>query len=257
MRPWTPNPDNNISSFTVRRDTANVQAPYFSALRRSIAEHAVGGAHAGDPVTAVNPEAGELHYSLSGRCHDWFQVHNNGQIVLNDGGSESNVISLDYREQWAFPLTLKVSDHLGPMAQYDTAVDDHVAVLIEVIDTPDDAVHPTVTFTRSNPDPSGQPDLDTSHPVVGYAVDIETTLVNLPDDVDPNSVLYDWQESDNYIEHWWERVLTPTYPAYTAPTESAQTITYTVHVKWRGGGITAEHEIEWFEADTQYPGPGN
>lgn len=145
----------------------------------------------------------------------------------------------------------------APTDQHDTAVDDKVAVLIEVVDTPDDAVHPSIEFTRTNPDPSGQPNLDTSHPVVGYQVDIETTLNNLPADADPNSVTYDWQEGDYYIENWWERVLFPTYPAYTGPTDSAQTITYTVHVKWNGGGVTAEHEIEWFEADSQYPGPGS
>ena len=235
----------NFSSATVLLSSSQARSPLFGGVTRSIPEHAGAGAHAGDPVAASNPDARKLHYSLSGRCHDWFEVHGNGQITL------ASSVSLDYEEQWAFPLTIHVSDHLDSSGGADTANDDSAPVLIEVIDTEDTAVHPTVTFSLSNPNAGLQPNLDLAHPVVGYTVSLDTELHDLPEGATP---VYDWQEGEGYIHSWRDRIHTSNYPAQGL---SAGPANYTVHIKWDGGGVTAKHTIEWFDADQQHPGPGN
>ena len=102
----------------------NVRAPFFPGVSRSIVEHAVGGAHAGDPVAAVSPDGRALSYSLSGPCSNKFQVHSNGQIVLAANQT------LDYEKQWEYPLTLHVSDGVNASGAADTSADDSIPVLI-------------------------------------------------------------------------------------------------------------------------------
>ena len=233
----------NTSLATVLLDSALVQPPMFGGVTRSIPEHASAGAHAGDPLTTSNPGARQLHYSLSGRCHDWFEVHDNGQITL------ASMVRLNYKEQWDFPLTVHVSDRLDAAGDADTANDDSAPVLIEVIDTEDGAVHPTVTFSLSNPSTGLQPNLDVSHPVVGYTVTLNTQLHNLPEGATP---VYDWQEGWGYVHYWNNRIHTSGYPAEG---HTAGPADYTVHIKWDGGGVTAKHTIEWFEPDDNHPGP--
>ena len=235
----------NFSSATVRLSSPRARPPRFGGVTRSIPEHASAGAHAGDPVAASNPDARKLYYSLSGRCHDWFEVQSNGQITLASG------VRLDYQEQWDFPLTIHVSDRVDASGAADPADDDSVPALIQVIDTEDSAVHPTVTFSLSNSNPSLQPNLDLAHPVVGYTVKVDTQLHNLPEGA---SATYDWHEGDGYIHNWSDRIHSSYYPAQAL---SAGPATYTVHVKWDGGGVTATHTIEWFHPDQQHPGPGN
>ena len=135
---------NNAASVEVTLGGTQVRAPYFPGVTRTIVEYAVGGAHAGDPVAAVNPDGQTLHYSLSGPCRDKFQVHSNGQIVLAHGHT------LDYEEQWEYPLTLHVSDGVNDSGGADNSVDDSMLVLIQVQDT-DPTVHPEVTFTLTQP----------------------------------------------------------------------------------------------------------
>ena len=95
---------NNLDRATLVRSGAPVNAPSFGGWNLSILEHAIPGTHAGDPVRVSNKDGRELSYRLSGSCSDKFTVHSNAQIVLADGAG------LNYEEQWAFPLTLEVSD---------------------------------------------------------------------------------------------------------------------------------------------------
>ena len=94
----------NAASAEATLSGTNVRAPYFAGVTRTIVEHAVGGAHAGDPVATVSPDGRDLHFSLSGTCSNKFEVRPNGQIVLAAGHT------LNYEEQWEYPLTLHVSD---------------------------------------------------------------------------------------------------------------------------------------------------
>lgn len=134
----------------------------------------------------------------------------------------------------------------------DTSADDSIPVTIKVIKgLDDDTVHPTVTFSLSNPNSGTQPHLDLNHPVVGYTVNLNTELHNLPAGGTP---VYDWHEGQGYVHNWADRFHTSHYPAQGL---SAGSTTYTVHIKWDGGGITAKHDIEWFNPDGNHPGPGN
>ena len=222
---------NDTVSVEVLSSSTVVRAPFFPGVSRDIVEHAIAGAHAGDQVAANNPDGRELTYSLSGRCSNWFQAHSNGQIVLASGQT------LDYDEQSEFHLTLNVSDGVNASGAADASADDSTPVTIRVIDTPDDAVHPTVTFNLSNPNESSQPNLDLDHPVLGYTVNVNAQVENLPAGVTPT---YTWDNPPGTVglpEHG---------SYYSAAADRVGPETYRVHIKWDGGGITASYTVEWF-----------
>ena len=87
IRSTTFDPDaaDNAASAEMTLSGSHVRPPSFPGVTRTIVEHAVAGAHAGDPVAAVSPDGRALTYSLSGPCSNKFQVHPNGQIVLAAG----------------------------------------------------------------------------------------------------------------------------------------------------------------------------
>ena len=229
---FDPDAENNAASAEATLSGTNVRPPSFPGVTRSIVEHAVAGAHAGDPVAAESPEGRVLTYTLSGPCSNKFQVHPNGQIVLASGHT------LDYDSQWEYPLVLSVSDGVNAAGEADTSADDSTPVLIQVEDTPDDAVHPTVTFTLSNPNSGTQPNLDLNHPLTGYTVNINAHLHNLPPGAVPT---YRWEENG---VHWW-----PDSTSWLPADEGAAgEYTYRVHIKWDGGGITASYTMEWFDS---------
>ena len=233
IRSTTFDPDaaNNAASADATLSGTNVRAPYFPGVTRTIVEHAVPGAHAGDPVAANNPDGRTLTYSLSGTCSNKFQVHSNGQIVLAPGHS------LDYEEQWEYPLTLHVSDGVNVSGDADNSVDDSTPVLIRVQDT-DTTVHPTVTFTLVDGTPNGQAGLDLNRVQVGYTVLVNAHLPNLPAGVTPT---YVWDNPPGVGGGFsWHK------NGYPAKRNSPGRETYTVHIRWQGGGITASHTVEWF-----------
>ena len=229
---FDPKATDNAASAEATLSGTNVRAPYFPGVSRTIVEHAVGGAHAGDPVAAVSPDGRALHYSLSGTCSNKFQVHPNGQIVLAAGHT------LDYEEQWEYPLTLHVSDGVNASGNDDPAIDDSTPVLVQVQDT-DPADHPTVTF-KLTPHDSDVP--VTGNPVAdNRTYHLRATLHNAPAGA---TLTYDWD-----IEGWWNprwdnRFHTNYYPAAESQPKST---TYIVHIKWPGGGISARHTLT-FEA---------
>ena len=228
---FDPNLDNNSASAHVTLSNTTVRPPFFPGVTRSIVEHAVAGTHAGAPVAAVSPEGRALHYSLTGPCSNKFQVHRNGQIVLAAGHT------LDYAQQWEYRLTLHVSDMVNASAGDDSAIDDSTPVLVRVEDTEPGLVHPTVTFTLSNPNAGTQPNLDLNHPVVGYTVNVNAQVENLPAGATPT---YTWEDPPGISA-------LPTHTSYySAYAGRAGPETYRVHVKWDGGGITASYTVEWY-----------
>ena len=228
------NEANNTASASVLLSSAVVRPPFFGGATRDIVEHAIANAHAGEPVAANNPDGRDLSYTLSGRCSEWFQVHPHGQIALASGRT------LDYDEQSEFHLTLQVSDGVDATGATDTAksVDDSEPVAINVIDTPDDAVHPTVTFSLENGNPDGYPNLDLNNPVAGSSIRITPEVQNLPSGVHPNHFL--WTNSLGGKANYWGGDGTA---LVGGPEVGA--VTYTVHITWNGGGITASYTITW------------
>ena len=237
---------NNIDRSTLVRDGAPVSAPSFGIWNLSILEHAIPGAHAGDPVRVSNKDGRELSYRLSGSCSDKFTVHSNGQIVLADGAD------LNYEQQWAFPLILQVSDGVDSLGAPDSTwvADDSAEALIEVTDTDQETGdHPTVTFSLTSDDEA----FDPQRVVAGQSVSIHARLENVPDSLKPGGA--EWQEEGNYIPNWWDRVHGLIYPAFVSPDEIPESgtkdIEYTVHIKWDGGGITDSYTITWNAPSSQ------
>lgn len=212
------NEENDTASAEALLSSMVVRPPFFPGATRDIVEHAIAGSHAGDPVAANNPDGRALTYSLSGRCNTWFQVHPNGQIVLAPGHT------LDYDKQSEFHLTLSVSDGVDASGAADTA-DDTEPVTINVIDTPDEAKHPTVTFSTNPEDP--------------YAtqfVQINATVSGLgPEDGGLTSCT--WGDTKG--------IITGSTCHTLRESEFSVTRTFTVHLEWQNGGITASTTVTW------------
>ena len=225
IRSTTFDPDltNNAASAETTLSGTNVRAPFFPGVSRSIVEHAVGGAHAGDPVAAESPDGRALSYSLSGPCSNKFLVHSNGQIVLAANQT------LDYETQWEYPLVLSVSDGVDAAGEADTSADDSIPVLIEVIDTADDAVHPTV-------DISGCWTLRGNR---FRELTLTANLSNAPPGVEAHYTWYEQAANGGY----WE--IDTDLQTWTSSEDFAdgQTRTFKVHVKWGDVGFTAVHEF--------------
>ena len=225
---FDPDLENNAASADVTLPGNRIRPPFFPGVTRNIVEHAIAGTHAGDPVAAVSPDGRALTYDLSGECSNWFQVHPNGQIVLAAGRT------LDYEKQWEFPLTLHVTDGVNPDGP-DTSYDDSTPVTIRVIDTPNNTVHPTVTFTVS--DPGGQQNFDINRPKVGQSVNVTATVHNAPSG---QELTYIGWTDDGVFDRY---ARTNVYHAYG---NRVGTVTYSAHVKWPGGGITASKSVQWY-----------
>ena len=227
---FDPNAADNAASVEVTLSGTQVRPPYFPGVTRTIVEHAAPGAHAGDPVAANSPDGRALSYSLSGPCSEKFQVHSNGQIVLAAGHT------LDYEEQWEYPLTLHVSDGVDANGNANSSIDDSIPVLIQVQDT-DTSTHPGVRFTLSDPAFKKQAGLDLNRVQVGYTIRVTAHVLDLPSGVTPT---YTWDDPPGIGSVPWNE---NGYPAHRSiPGQE----TYTVHIKWQGGGITASHTVEWF-----------
>ena len=229
------NLNNNAASADATLSGTNVRAPFFPGVTRDIVEHAVAGAHAGDPVAAVSPDGRALTYTLSGPCSNKFHVHPNGQIVLAQNHT------LDYEKQWEYPLVLSVSDRVDASGDADTSADDSTPVLIRVEDT-DPADHPTVSFKLT---PNDSDTAITGNPVPdGRTYFLRTTLNNAPAGA---TLTYDWDEVGWHNPVWSNRFHTSYYPASE---EQPGSKTYIVHIKWPGGGISASKTIT-FESPSQ------
>lgn len=220
---FDPDAENNAASADATLSGTNVRSPFFPGVSRTIVEHAVAGAHAGDPVAAESPDGRALSYSLSGPCHNKFHVHSNGQIVLAANQT------LDYETQWEYPLVLSVSDGVDAAGEADTSADDSIPVLIEVIDTADDAVHPTV-------DISGCWTLRGNR---FRELTLTANLSNAPPGVEAHYTWYEQAANGGY----WE--IDTDLQTWTSSEDFAdgQTRTFKVHVKWGDVGFTAVHEF--------------
>lgn len=219
---FDPDADNNIASADVTSSGTHVRPPFFPGVSRSIVEHAVAGAHAGDPVAANSPDGRPLTYSLSGPCSNKFQVHSNGQIVLAANQT------LDYEKQWEYPLTLHVSDGVNATGGADTVIDDSTPVTINVIDTPDNTVHPTVAFT-----------FDPENTVVNQDVTLTATVSNLPGRI--TSCSWGGAPFDNLTKG----SINGSTCSVDIGSGSAGEMTYLVHVKWPDGGISDSIAVTW------------
>ncbi len=217
------NPGNDTSSVTVVRSSGTVRPPILGSMTCSIPEHAVAGTHCGDPVEVYNPDGRQLSFSLSGHAAGWFVVHPHGQIALAAGKS------LDYEEQWAFPLNLNVSDGVNSTGGADTSIDDSMTLLVKVVDTEVGSVHPRVNFIT-----------DPVSPVAGDQVRVWARVAGLT--FEEGSFYYClWtDESGNRISESFSSDCHVDLLLETAGTQQVK-----VHVKWDTGGMTADTSVTW------------
>ena len=218
-------PGNDTSSVTVVRSSGTPQPPILGSITCSIPEHAVAGTHCGDPVVAYNPDGVPLSFSLSGHAAGWFKVHPHGQIVLAAGKT------LDYEEQWTFPLILNVSDGRDSTGAVEASpvIDDRMTLLVKVVDTEVGSVHPRVNFTT-----------DPASPVAGDQVRVWARVAGLT--FEEGNVYYClWtDESDNRISESFSNDCHVDLLLETAGTQQVK-----VHVKWDTGGMTADTSVTW------------
>ena len=223
---------NNTASVVVKTNSTVVTPPFFPGVSRDMVERAVFGAHAGDPVAALNPDGRTLTYSLSGRCSGWFQVDSDGQITLGAGRT------LDYDEQLAFHLTLHVSDGVNDDGTTDTAKrpDDDIPVTIRVIDTPHNAVTPTVNFSFYPDDNLRQ----------GESTRITAQVAGLtPDDGVPYSCIWTDDRTGSVLAKIALQGATGCHVDVSSDVPDYRT--YTVHINWPTGGISATSPtVEWW-----------
>ena len=221
---------NNTASVVALTDSTVVTPPFFMGVERSIVEHAATGTHVGEPVAAKNPDGRALDYWLTGRCAGWFDVHDRtGQIIFVG-------VDLDYDDQTRFDLRIHVSDGLDANGNTETAktADHWIPLTINVLDTPDDAVHPTVSLTA---DPDFQRQTE--------SIRITAKVANLTvDDGDPYHCLWEDQDGNVLADITMVR---PTDCHIDVVSNVPDIRTYKVHIKWPTGGMTASTEVTWYQ----------
>ena len=222
---------NNAAQATATLSGTNVRPPYFPGVTRSIVEHAIAGAHAGDPVAAVSPDGNALTYSLSGSCSSMFQALPNGQIILAPNQT------LDYGEQWEYPLTLNVTDNLSPSGGTDPSIDDSTPVTIRVEDTEPGTAHPTVKVTIS-PDP----------PIFLNPAVVTAAVSGLDAGVSLSACT--WLDG-HLIQTGTIQGSSCTYNV-AIPLAIGER-TYRANLKWPGGGISGELTVQWHTPERESP----
>ena len=128
------------------------EPPAFPAdtATRSVAENtAVGGAVGAAVVAGADPEGDALTYSLSGTDAGKFDIGaSTGQITVKTGHVPN------YEATTSYSVTVNVSDGKNSSGTADTAVDDTIAVTINVTDVnepPPAPAAPTVTVNSTTP----------------------------------------------------------------------------------------------------------
>ena len=121
-----------------------------AAPARVVDENSVIGADVGDPVTATDPEADTLTYSLDGTDKDSFSIDtSSGQLKT---GTE-----LDFESgQRRYTVTVSVSDGKDADGNSDPAIDATVTVTIAVTDVnepPTVTIRSTVRYAENGADP--------------------------------------------------------------------------------------------------------
>ena len=132
------------------------EAPTFSddTATRSIAENSDAGANIGAAVTATDPDTNNknfsaLTYSLTGTDASKFNIGSStGQITVKTGNIP------DYEAKTSYSVTVNVTDGKNASGTADTAIDDTIAVTINVTDVsepPPAPAAPTVAANSTTP----------------------------------------------------------------------------------------------------------
>ena len=148
------------SSGTANTQDKNVHAEFpAQTATRSIAENSAAGSNVGAAVTANDTENHTLYYTLNGTDKDSFDIGlNTGQITVKTGNVP------DYEAKTSYSLTVEVSDRKDKDDNADTAIDDTIAVTINVTDVAEPPAAPTITVATSTTTPTTKIDVSWSAP---------------------------------------------------------------------------------------------
>ncbi len=144
------NPGNYVIPVTINVTDVN-EAPEFtgSTATRSIAENSAVGTNVGAAVTATDVDGDTLEYSLTGTDAGKFDISSStGQITVKTGHVPN------YEAKTSYSVTVNVSDKKNASGTADTAIDDTIAVTINVTDVdepPDAPAAPTVSANSTTP----------------------------------------------------------------------------------------------------------
>ncbi len=123
---------------------------------RGVLENSAAGANVGAAVTATDQEGDALYYSLTGADAGKFAVgQTTGQITVGTG------TSLDHEAKSSYSVTVNVSDRKAADGTADTAIDDTVAVTINVTDVAEPPAAPAAPSVWQH-SPSPKTELDVS-----------------------------------------------------------------------------------------------
>ncbi len=132
---------------------------------RSIAENSAAGASIGAAVTATDPDGvakfNTLTYSLTGTDASKFNISSStGQITVKTGNIP------DYEAKTSYSVTVNVSDGKNASGTADTAIDDTIAVTINVTDVNEPPAAPTITVSANTTTPTTKIDVSWTAPTM-------------------------------------------------------------------------------------------
>ncbi len=145
------NPGNYVIPVTINVTDVN-EGPEFSddTATRSIAENSAVGTNVGAVVTATDPEGDTITYSLTGTDAAKFSIDSaTGQISVGTG------TTLDYESKTSYSVTVNATDKKKADGTADTAIDDTIAVTINVTDVnepPAKPAAPRVAVNAASPE---------------------------------------------------------------------------------------------------------
>ncbi len=114
---------------------------------RSVAENSAAGTNVGAVVTATDQDGDTLEYSLAGTDADEFEIGSGtGQITVKSGHVP------DYEAKSSYSVTVQVTDNEDDSGNPDTAIDDTIAVTINVTDVAEPPAAPDGPTMKQNAD---------------------------------------------------------------------------------------------------------
>ncbi len=137
-------------TITVTVNVTNVnEDPTFgerAAATRSVSENTATNTNIGDPITAIDLDAGDtLTYSLGGTDAASFAINaSSGQLKTK--------AALDYEARPTYEVAVQVSNGKNVQGTADLGVDDSIAVTITVADVNESPAFPVETSSRSVPE---------------------------------------------------------------------------------------------------------
>ena len=139
-------------------------APQFpgATTTRDIAENSAGGTNVGAVITASDDDGDTLTYSLSGTDAASFTLAaTTGRLRLADG------VSLDHEAKSSYSVSVRVSDLKTSTGAADTAIDDTIAVTVNVTDADEPPAAPGApSVAQHAPTPKTQLDVDWTAPTM-------------------------------------------------------------------------------------------